>query len=177
MTKALMEKLVVEYSRYFTTTKYVACRYGNVIGSTGSVIPVFKRQALLDGIVKVTDPDMTRYWISPDQAVDLVLYTLSRNSGEIVIPTPSSMHIGDLAELLAEPHSAQVEIVGVRPGEKKHEQLLHAQESVRAEQLGAHYILHPEGIYSEPFQLSSETPDRWWTPVDMATEIDVAAYV
>lgn len=177
MTKALMEKLVVEYSRYSSTTKYVACRYGNVIGSTGSVIPIFGKQAVTDGIVKVTDPDMTRYWISPAQAVDLVLYTLSRNSGEIVIPTPSSMRIGDLAALQAAPWDARVEVVGVRPGEKKHEQLLHAQESVRAEQLGTHYILHPDGVYSEPFQLSSETPDKWWEPTDMAAEIDTAAYV
>lgn len=84
MTKALMEKLVVEYSRWYKNTKYVACRYGNVIGSTGSVIPLFRRQAGMNGVVTVTDPYMTRYWISSKQAVDLVLDTLDAASGSIV---------------------------------------------------------------------------------------------
>ena len=177
MTKALMEKLIVEYSRYTTATQYTACRYGNVIGSTGSVIPLFNRQALFDEKVTVTDPFMTRYWISFRQAVRLVLDTLEANSGDILIPRPASMKIGDLATLIAEPHHARVETVGVRPGEKRHEQLLHQQESVRAEFDGVNYRLHPDGVYSEPFMLSSNDPQHWWSAAEMREEIESAEYV
>jgi UDP-N-acetylglucosamine 4,6-dehydratase len=177
MTKALMEKLVVEYSRYTTRTKYTACRYGNVIGSTGSVIPLFRRQALFDKKVTVTDPWMTRYWISSRQAVQLVQETLEAETGDILIPQPASMRIGELAELIAEPHHARVEIVGVRPGEKRHEQLLHQQESVRAQFDGVNYRLHPNGVYSEPFMLSSNDPQHWWGAAEMREEIEMAEYV
>lgn len=168
MTKALCERMVGEYARYYTgSTQYTACRYGNVIGSTGSVIPLFRQQALVQQEITVTDPEMTRYWITVDQAVDLIIDASMACSGDIVIPTPASMRIGDIAQLMGVP----VKVVGLRPGEKRHEQLLHQQESVRAEYDGKNYLLHPDGVYSEPFVLSSGNPQVWMQPQDMLAAI------
>lgn len=157
MTKALLERITGEYARYSNGTTYTACRYGNVIGSTGSVVPLFQRQHTLNGKITITDPEMTRYWITVDQAIDLILDALSADNGDIVIPTPASMRIGDIAKLF----NCPVEIVGLRPGEKRHEQLLHQQESVRAQFDGKNYLLKPDGVYSEPFMLSSASPKVW----------------
>lgn len=176
MTKALAERMVGEYARYYTgSTSYTACRYGNVIGSTGSVVPLFRQQALVHGEITVTDPDMTRYWITVDQAVDLILDACEASPGDIVIPTPAAMRIGDIANLFDVP----VKVVGVRPGEKRHEQLLHQQESVRAEFDGKNYLLHQDTglVYSEPFVLSSGNPQVWLQPQAMLTAIQDAENV
>lgn len=170
MTKALAERMVGEFARYYKDScKYTACRYGNVIGSTGSVVPLFAQQAETLGEITVTDPDMTRYWITVDQAVELILCCMddSVESGDVLIPTPAAMHIGDIANLFGVP----VKVIGVRPGEKKHEQLLHPQESVRAEFDGVNYRLHVDGVYSEPFMLSSGNPQVWLQPADMLRAI------
>lgn len=171
MTKALAERMVGEFARYYKdSVQYTACRYGNVIGSTGSVIPLFAQQAEL-GEITVTDPDMTRYWITVDQAVDLILAACAPNvaSGDVIIPRPAAMRIGDIAALFGVP----VKVVGLRPGEKMHEQLLHQQESVRAEFDGVNYRLHMDDgrAYSEPFVLSSGSPQVWMQQKDMMQAI------
>lgn len=175
MTKALVERMVGEYARYSDRggTKYTACRYGNVIGSTGSVVPLFRQQAETLGEITVTDPDMTRYWITVDEAVNLILDSIQAQSGDIVIPTPAAMRIGDIAQLFGVP----VKITGVRPGEKRHEQLLHQQESIRAEYDGVNYLLHPSGVYSEPFMLSSGAPKVWLSESKMLAAIHDAENV
>lgn len=172
MTKALAERMVGEFARYYSgRTEYTACRYGNVIGSTGSVVPLFKQQAEVKGEITVTDPDMTRYWITVDQAVDLILDAAKAQGGDIVIPTPAAMRIGDIAGLFGVP----VKVIGVRPGEKRHEQLLHQQESVRAEYDGKNYLLHSTEVvgksYGEPFMLSSGSPQVWMQPETMLKAI------
>lgn len=170
MTKALAERMVGEFARYYQgRTQYTACRYGNVIGSTGSVVPLFASQAATLGEITVTDPDMTRYWITVDQAVDLILDSAEAQAGDIVIPTPAAMRIGDIAQLFGVP----VKVIGVRAGEKRHEQLLHQQESVRAEYDGKNYLLHMNDgrIYSEPFMLSSGNPQVWMQSQDMLRAI------
>lgn len=176
-SKMLAERMVGEFARYYKgRTKYTACRYGNVIGSTGSVIPLFARQAQLNKEITVTDPSMTRYWITVDQAVDLILDACAEDvtTGDVVIPTPQSMRLGDLAALFGVP----VRTVGVRPGEKMHEQLLHEHESTRAEYNGRNYLLHSEGggIYSEPFVLDSSQAEQM-TAERMMAAIDDAKTV
>lgn len=167
-SKMLAERMVGEFARYYKdSVQYTACRYGNVIGSTGSVIPLFAQQAETLGEITVTDPDMTRYWITVDQAVDLILAAMQADSGDVVIPRPAAMRIGDIAGLFGVP----VKVVGLRPGEKMHEQLLHQQESVRAEFDGVNYRLHMDGVYSEPFVLSSGSPQVWMQPKDMMKAI------
>lgn len=163
ITKALMERIFDEQSRYINCS---CVRYGNVIGSTGSVIPVFERQLREKGFVTVTGPYMTRYWISIDDAVKLILLALDASPGEIVIPMPSAMTTGDLAKSLA---GDKIEIIGLRPGEKAHENLLHSQESVRAVKAGNHYILKPTGTIgdNEQFTLVSSDPRHWLTPEEL----------
>ena len=171
MTKALMERLFIEQARLDKWHDYSLVRYGNVIGSTGSVIPLFQEQAKQKHAVTITDPDMSRYWITINEAVDLIGMALVGDSGNIVIPKPRSMTLLDLAHVF----SNNVETIGIRPGEKRHEQLLHQQESVRAVDTGTHYVLKESGIYSEPFILSSNTPEAgWFTKEEMLGAIDAA---
>jgi UDP-N-acetylglucosamine 4,6-dehydratase/5-epimerase len=169
-TKMLVERMVGEYARYNRNSiTYTACRYGNVVGSTGSVVPLFQRQARLEKRVTVTDPDMTRYWITVDDAIDLILAATRACSGDVVIPTPAAMRMGDVASLFDVP----VEVIGVRPGEKKHEWLLHEQESIRAEYKSSDgvWCLHQGGVYSEPFVLSSDKPAVWMDHEEMRRAI------
>lgn len=168
MTKALMERLFVEQARLDTDHHYSLVRYGNVIGSTGSVIPMFQRQAAELGKLTITDPDMTRYWITIEEAVNLIRLALEHQSGSIIIPKPRSMNLLDLALSI----SSNVETIGPRLGEKRHEQLLHQQESVRAHSNKSYYELCAEGVHSEPFILSSNTPEAgWYTQEEMKEAI------
>lgn len=172
MTKALMERLFIEQSKLDVEHHYGLVRYGNVIGSTGSVIPAFEQQVKDTGSINVTDPDMTRYWITIEQAVHLIGLALEHQSGSIIIPRPRAMKLLDLALCI----SGNIEIVGPRVGEKRHEQLLHQQESVRARDHGVYYELcaGPEA-YSEPFILSSNTPEAGWFEIDEMKEAIVRA--
>lgn len=132
LSKALGEKIITEASWMVPggKTKFVSCRYGNVIGSSGSVVPVFLHQLATQGHVTVTDPDMTRFWLSIDEAVDIIELTLMQASGTILIPTPKAMRIGDIAIAIA---GQAIEITGLRPGEKMHESLLTRSESARCQ--------------------------------------------
>lgn len=170
LTKAICERLVGSAAR--RGVGCTAVRYGNVIGSTGSVIPLFQRQLREQGYITITDPNMTRFWISVDQAIDLILEAVNNTScGDVVIPKPASMRIGDLANLLTNNDFLRVKTVGLRPGEKMHESLLDPAESVRAEDMGYYYHLKPAWHTpvreaSEAFVLSSNCPpvmisDQW----------------
>lgn len=128
LSKAVAERVFGEASRLMPDIKFTTCRYGNVIGSTGSVIPVFQHQLETLGKVLVTDPDMTRFWISVDEAVDIIELAMMQDSGTITVPMPKAMRIGDIAAAIA---GEAVEVVGVRPGEKLHEKLLTYAESMR----------------------------------------------
>lgn len=159
MTKALMERLWGNFAVDFPGTKFTLARYGNVVGSTGSVIPLFEQQFAQRGVVQVTDPRMTRFWLSINDAVDLVLGPgLEINSGSIAIPNPKGMSIGELAELIA---GDQVQVIGARPGERKHELLINNEESVRVESINTCYELHKVGTRAvhDPFILASNYAD------------------
>lgn len=160
-TKMLMERLFKEYGQ-IGQTKFTLARYGNVVGSTGSVIPLFQKQ-IQDGRVTITDEMMTRFWISLNQAVQLVEWALEAPNGSMVIPKAQAMTIGELCEALiamSGPSRPMVEIVGSRPGEKRHENLIHKYESVRAEDQGHYYIIGDK-VVSEPFVVSSGNPQVW----------------
>lgn len=117
------------------------CRYGNVLGSNGSVIPVWERQHLAGQPLTLTNPDMTRFWLTLDQAVDLIVKALEQPTGTVLIPQLPGLAMDDFATYLFP--TADVEITGLRPGEKMHEELLTPEESVYAEDLGGHYRLWP----------------------------------
>ena len=143
-TKLCAEKLFVHGNVYAggRDIRFSCVRYGNVMGSRGSVIPLFRRQAE-SGVLTITDRAMTRFWLSLEQAVDLVLEAVGEmKGGEIFVPKIPSMRIVDLARAIAP--TARIEEVGRRPGEKLHEVLLTAEESRSASDFGRHYILTPD---------------------------------
>ena len=144
ISKALMEKLMIAKARTYTDRKTIFCgtRYGNVMGSRGSVIPLFIKQILSKEPITVTDPLMTRFMMSIDDAVDLVLYAFKNgNPGDIFIQKAPSATIGMLAEALKTIFNAKNEIViiGTRHGEKLYETLVTREEMVRAEDMGEYF--------------------------------------
>jgi UDP-glucose 4-epimerase len=148
ITKALMEKVVVSKSRLSTKTVICATRYGNVMASRGSVIPLFTNQIRTDNIISITDPNMTRFMMTLDDAVDLVLYAFKHgNPGEIFVQKAPAATIDTLAralrEILGAP-SHPIQIIGTRHGEKLFESLLSREEMAAAEDLGDYYRIPPD---------------------------------
>jgi UDP-glucose 4-epimerase len=135
MCKALAERLVTSQSRGRHTEcgpRHVCVRYGNVLESRGSIIPLFKWQVEHRDALTVTDPDMTRFVMTLDESVDLISTTLKHaEHGETWVPRIPSMRIGDLAQLFAERFDKKIERIDVRPGEKRHEDLVGRTESAR----------------------------------------------
>lgn len=143
-TKLCQEKIVVQGNAYAadSVARFACVRYGNVVGSRGSVIPLFKAQAET-GVLTITDERMTRFWITLDQAVQLVLTGLERMvGGEVFVPKIPSMRVVDLAEAIAP--GVPVEFTGIRPGEKLHEALLTADESRHSVDVGDMFVVLPE---------------------------------
>ncbi|HYE99494.1 MAG TPA: UDP-N-acetylglucosamine 4,6-dehydratase (inverting) [Planctomycetota bacterium] len=143
-TKLVAEKLVIQGNTYAgaTGTRFACVRYGNVIGSRGSVVPAFREQARR-GEITITDERMTRFWLSLDQGVRFVLASIERmKGGELFVPKIPSMRVTDLAAAIAP--SARTRVVGIRPGEKLHEMLLSEDEARHARDMGDHYVVYPE---------------------------------
>jgi len=162
-TKLCQEKIFVQGNAYAAQrdTRLACVRYGNVVGSRGSVVPVFRKQMERDGRITITDERMTRFWIMLPHAVDLVLYALEHmHGGEVFIPKIPSMRITDLAEAIAP--DVPSEIIGIRPGEKLHELLITADESRHAIDAGEVYIVLPEHPWWDakgPQSLGNPVPD------------------
>lgn len=143
-TKACAERLFVQANVYVGhgRTRLSCVRYGNVVGSRGSVVPLFGEQAK-QGRLTITDPRMTRFWITLDQAVAFVIRSLERmRGGEIFVPKIPSMRVVDLAAAIAP--DVPVCITGIRPGEKLHEALLGGEESRHTFDGGDCYVIEPE---------------------------------
>ena len=164
-TKLCEEKIVVQGNAYASHSDTVlSCvRYGNVVGSRGSVVPLFKQQAEA-GRLTVTDERMTRFWITLDQAVDLVLFALDHAAGgEVFIPKIPSMKVTDLAEAIAP--GVPREVTGIRPGEKLHEILLTGDESRHSIETEDVYVVLPEHPWwtAEPRWLEGKPLDDDFT--------------
>ena len=131
MTKAIQEKIVIAEG-------YNCVRYGNVFGSRGSIIPLFIEQVKHGGPLTVTDPEMTRFILTTDQAIELI--TLALNSpmeGKVFVGKSPSARIGDIAESFG----MEVKIIGRMIGEKMHEMLIAQEETARAEDKGGYFII------------------------------------
>lgn len=144
MSKAMMEKVMVANSRLCGPGKTVlsATRYGNVMASRGSVIPLFLQQLRDHKPLTVTDPDMTRFLMSLEESVDLVLYAFEHaRPGDIFVQKAPASTVGDLAQALLEltGSSSELKIIGTRHGEKLYESLVSREEMVRSEDLGGYY--------------------------------------
>jgi UDP-N-acetylglucosamine 4,6-dehydratase len=173
-TKLAAEKLVVQSNAYAagTATRYSCVRYGNVVGSRGSVVPVFIQQRS-SGKLTITDERMTRFWLSLEQGVHFVIRCIEQmHGGEVFVPKIPSMKVLDLARAIA-PH-ARVEVIGIRPGEKLHEVLISEDEARTAVELGDMFVVLPaEGMWfvydwksrgkSLPadFRYTSDTNTHW----------------
>jgi UDP-N-acetylglucosamine 4,6-dehydratase len=170
-TKLAAEKIVAQAGVYAsgTAARFASVRYGNVMGSRGSVIPVFKQQAET-GRVTITDERMTRFWITLQEAVEFVLSCIPLvEGGETFIPKIPSMRITDVAAALA-PDAERV-VTGIRPGEKLHEVLLTEDEARNSYDLGDRYVILPYRQAGEAatrgqaladgFRYASDTNDVW----------------
>jgi UDP-glucose 4-epimerase len=142
ISKALMEKVAIAASRNLTNTTVCLTRYGNVMASRGSVIPLFLRQIKEGNSITITDPKMTRFLMSLDEAVELVLFAFEHgNPGDIFVNKAPAGTIGDLAQALKElcQSNAEIKIIGTRHGEKLYETLCTREEMVKAEDMGDFY--------------------------------------
>jgi UDP-glucose 4-epimerase len=147
MSKALMEKVMIAKSNTNTSTTYCGTRYGNVMGSRGSVIPLFINQIKSKKNITITSPEMTRFLMSLDNAVDLVDYAFNNcNQGEMFIQKAPSCTIKTLAEALIEifGSNSKVKNIGIRHGEKMHETLVTSEEMIRAEEIGDFFKIKPD---------------------------------
>jgi UDP-N-acetylglucosamine 4,6-dehydratase len=181
-TKLCAEKIVAQADVYAPggQTRFASVRYGNVVGSRGSVVPIFKQQART-GKLTITDERMTRFWITLDAAVEFVLSSMDLvQGGETFVPKIPSMRIVDLAKALAP--EAELDVVGIRPGEKLHEVLLTEDEARQSYDLGDRYAIMPsmptwEVERPEPgdplpdgFRYASDSND-WWLTNDELLEM------
>ena len=149
ISKAMMEKLMVAKARTTDTKNTILCgtRYGNVMASRGSVIPLFIKQIREGQPLTVTDPNMTRFLMSLDDAVDLVIYAFNHaRQGDIFVQKAPASTIMDLAVAISELFQADnpVKVIGTRHGEKLYETLLTREELVKAEDLGGYYRIVPD---------------------------------
>ena len=173
-TKLAAEKLVVQSNAYAgaNITRYACVRYGNVVGSRGSVVPVFLAQRK-SGRVTLTDDRMTRFWLSLEQGVHFVISCIEQmHGGEVFVPKIPSMTVADLARAIAP--QARIEIVGIRPGEKLHEVLISENEARTTIELKNMYVVQPseamwfvydwesKGKYlPDGFRYASDTNTEW----------------
>lgn len=186
-TKLVAEKLFVQANAYRggDPTRFAAVRYGNVVGSRGSVIPLFRKQRE-NGIITITDTRMTRFWLTLEQAVQFVIQSLERmQGGEVFVPKIPSMKILDLAQAIAP--RCEIEKTGIRPGEKLHEVLLSEDEARHTVEFDDTYVIEPMHPWwkdavqfnrprmPEGFRYSSETNASWLTVSDLQKLIGEAA--
>ena len=191
-TKLAAEKLIVQSNAYAggRALRFSCVRYGNVVGSRGSVVPIFIKQRQ-NGKVTITDDRMTRFWISLEQGVRFVIRCIEQmRGGEVFVPKIPSMSLLDLAKAVAP--DAQIEIIGIRPGEKLHEVLISEDEARTTVELEDMFVVQPaEAFWFSPewekegkllengFRYTSNTNPQWLdldqireivTPIEEAME-------
>lgn len=174
-TKLCAEKLFVQGNAYSGAdgTRFSCVRYGNVVGSRGSVIPVFREQRQT-GRITITDPRMTRFWITLEQGVRLVINGIEQmHGGEVFIPKIPSTTIMDLAQAIAP--DCEIDHIGIRPGEKLHEILISEDEARSTVEVDDMYIVQPTHPWwfaqhwahakrlPEGFRYASDTNSQWLT--------------
>ncbi len=182
-TKLVAEKLFIQGNSYSgeSGTRFSCVRYGNVVGSRGSVVPIFKEQAKT-GCITITDARMTRFWITLKQGVRFVISCIEQmQGGEVFVPKLPSMSIVNLAKLIGP--DCSIKYIGIRPGEKLHESMISTDEARQTLELEDRYIvepLHPwwttnsgEGKrLPEGFSYSSDTNSHWLTPDEMRSMLE-----
>lgn len=183
-TKLCAEKMFVQGNAYSGThgSRFSCCRYGNVVGSRGSVVPTFLEQRK-NGTITVTDPKMTRFWFTPEQGVEFVIKCIGlMHGGEIFVPKIPSMNIMDLTKAVAP--DCQVKFVGVRPGERQYEVLVSEDEARHTVELDDMYVVQPTHPWwraenwadaktlPEGFRYASDTNTHWLTVEELGTMVE-----
>jgi len=177
-TKLVAEKLFIQGNAYTggRRTRFSVVRYGNVVGSRGSVIPLFMEQKK-SGKVTITDERMTRFWLTLEQGVRFVIDCMGRmQGGEVFVPRIPSMRIMDLAETIAP--DAEKEVVGIRSGEKINEILLTQEEASHAREFETYFAIEPEHSFwrhsyddgkkpPDGFEYTSNGNDQWLSKADL----------
>lgn len=165
ISKAMMEKVAVAEARNLTDTVVCLTRYGNVMASRGSVIPLFLNQIEKGEDITITDPNMTRFLMSLDEAVDLVLFAFENgNPGDLFVNKAPAATIGDLAKAVLEMKNAKnaIKIIGTRHGEKLYETLCTREEMMNAEDMGEFYRIPADNRdlnYAKYFSQGNEIQD------------------
>jgi UDP-N-acetylglucosamine 4,6-dehydratase len=175
ISKLMMERFFQECDRN-SGTRFNLVRYGNVVSSTGSVVPVFRQQLKDQGYVTLTDPAMTRFWLTVDEAVDLINLALGEaEGGTILIPRCPSISMQALADLVTD----KIKVTGLRFGEKRHESLLNEVEAKYTEDSSVPGImrLYPTISRQRPtfgLPYSSDNPDHVLTAGELLKMIEEA---
>ena len=179
-TKLVSDKLFVAGNAYSgqAGTRFSVVRYGNVIGSRGSVVPFFQKIAH-QAEIPITDERMTRFWITLEHGVQFVISAFERMyGGEIFVPKIPSMRITDLAKALAP--KAKLKVIGIRPGEKIHEEMISASDARRSVDMGDYFVIMPEFEWwtrepqncgkrmAEGFSYTSDQNEVWLTPEELS---------
>jgi len=160
-TKLVSDKLFIAGNAYAggKRTRFGVVRYGNVVGSRGSVVPLFQKLAASGAELPITDERMTRFWITLDQGVRFVIDMFDRlHHGEIFVPKIPSMFVRDLAHAIAP--EARLNIIGIRPGEKMHEEMISVHDARRTVDMGAFYIIEPEMQWAQAERASWPAEQR-----------------
>jgi len=169
MTKAIQERVFIQGNLRCPRTRFICVRYGNVLASRGSVIPLFHEQIRVGGPVTITVPEMTRFLLSLNDAVDLIIDAVrSANPGETYIPRVPAARVIDIAEVLIGDRDIEIRIIGIRPGEKVHEVLVSEEECHRTVQRGNRYVI--KSILPE---LQGKTPERECLKKEYSSSDDV----
>jgi UDP-glucose 4-epimerase len=144
MTKAIQERVFITANLSCHDTRFICVRYGNVLASRGSVIPLFHSQIKAGGPVTITTEDMTRFLLSLNDAVDVIFAAVREaNKGETYIPRVPSSKVSDIANLLIGNRKIKIKLTGIRPGEKVHEILVSDEESHRTVLRNKYYAIKP----------------------------------
>lgn len=144
MTKALQERVFISANISIPQTRFICVRYGNVLASRGSVIPLFHEQLKNGGPVTVTTEDMTRFLLPLERAVDTIIAALKNaKPGETFVPRVPAARMVDVAKALIENRKVEVVITGIRPGEKIHEIMVSDEEAWRTFERGEYYAIQP----------------------------------
>jgi UDP-N-acetylglucosamine 4,6-dehydratase len=183
-TKLVSDKLFMAANAYAGAhrTRFAVVRYGNVMGSRGSVLPLFRRLAP-SGVLPITDERMTRFWITLEQGVRFVMeMTELMHGGELFVPKIPSIRVADLARAVAP--TARHEVVGIRPGEKLHEEMIARDDAYRTLDSGRFYVMQPDAewwdrsVWAEAsavpdgFRYASDTNPEWLTVDELRTMAD-----
>ena len=144
MTKSIQERIFTEGNLKSSQTRFICTRYGNVLASRGSAIPLFMDQIKKGGPVTITVPEMTRFLMSLDMAIDLIFAAIkSAKRGETYIPKVPSAKITDVVDVMIGDRKIEIQYTGIRPGEKTHEVLISEEECYRTIDRGDYFVIQP----------------------------------